>query len=104
MANDLIPGNGNAFPRRVVGDPGLWPELVYAYGTSHPKKILAEGDSWLAYPQILGTKNITLHLADNQKDYKDLILLSLARSGDEAVIHDEQPLQQKAIDGCADQL
>lgn len=81
MPENPFPGT-STYPRRVVNDPDKWMELVQAYATSKPKRILAEGDSWLAYPQILGSKNITLQLADN---YDDMIILCLAASGDEAV-------------------
>ena len=81
MPENPFPGSG-AYPRLVVNDVAGWMELVQAYSTSKPKRLLAEGDSWLAYPQILGSKNITLQLADN---YDDMILLCLATSGDEAV-------------------
>ncbi len=82
MANNPMTGSASAYPRRIVADIGDWENLVNAYSSSKPKRILAEGDSWLAYPQLLGSKNIVLQLADN---YQDLILLCLACSGDEAV-------------------
>ena len=79
-------GQNAVYPMRVVNDSKQWEELLWAYHTSipNPKRILAEGDSWLAYPQILGVKNIVWHLANNN-DYEDALLLSLAYSGDTAV-------------------
>lgn len=79
-------GQNAVYPMRVVNDSKQWEELLWAYHTSipNPKRILAEVDSWLAYPQILGVKNIVWHLANNN-DYEDALLLSLAYSGDTAV-------------------
>lgn len=79
-----FPGQNATYPMRVVNDSKLWEDLLWAYHTSipKPKRVLAEGDSWLAYPQILGVKNIVWHLANN---YKDVLLLSMAYSGDTAV-------------------
>ncbi len=77
-------GQNAAYPMRVINDSKLWEDLLWAYHTSipKPKRVLAEGDSWLAYPQLLGVKNIVWHLANN---YDDVLLLSLAYSGDTAV-------------------
>ena len=77
-------GQNANYPMRVVSDPKLWEGLLWDYHTSipNPKRVLAEGDSWLAYPQLLGVKNIVWHLANN---YEDVLLLSLAYSGDTAV-------------------
>lgn len=81
-----FPNQNPTYPMRLVSEPNKWDDLLWAYHTSipKPKRILAEGDSWLAYPQLLGVKNIVWHLANND-DYKDVLLLSLAYSGDTAV-------------------
>lgn len=74
-----FPQNTDPYPMRMVDDPAKWPGLIQAYSTQPCKKILAEGDSWLAYPQLLGVKNICWHLANG---YDDVLLLSLVYSGD----------------------
>jgi hypothetical protein len=73
----------DVYPRRVKHKMSEWPLLERSYETYKPLKLLVEGDSWVAYPEVLRTKNITLQLADND-DY-NLIILCLAKSGDEAV-------------------
>lgn len=83
MGSPLQPTENSIYTRRVRQTLQDWPILERTYQTYKPLRILVEGDSWVAYPQIAGTKNITLQLADNPK--YNLIILCLAQSGDEAV-------------------
>ena len=83
MSSSPLSGSPSTYIRRVAKDINEWVNLESAYQTYKPLRVLAEGDSWLAYPEILGTKNITYQLADNHENR--VIILCLAHSGDEAV-------------------
>lgn len=101
MVSTFLHDNGG-YPRRVVDNIELWPHLLKAYSSSNPVKVLAEGDSWLAYPEMLQTKNITCQLADANKE-TTVLLLCIASSGDEAVTMMSHSDNKKAMLGALQQ-
>ena len=53
MSSPLLSGNPSTYIRRVAKDINEWVDLESAYQTYKPLRVLAEGDPWIAYPEIL---------------------------------------------------
>ncbi|WHR52404.1 peptidase C14 [Vibrio furnissii] len=69
----------------VATSSNSYAELINRYSSPSKKRVLAEGDSWFAYPKkyfiLGGDSNIIDHLADRN----DLLIYNTSSNGDEAV-------------------
>ena len=66
-------------------DSRTYDKLLSEYNGTHPIKILAEGDSWFAYPRSFFMFGKDANIIDHLADHSNLFIYNSSSNGDEAV-------------------